>query len=526
MPATCGSTGRRRCSRRRRPASFTPAWVLQTARAGPGPRRCCTTPRATSGRSCPADRPSWIHTNYTINREQHGQRACVVHGVKPGEDPRRATLWVILGEPVCGVAVPLWVAAGAPPAALWEGERGGAGHARAFRLKDALRPLKARERQRVCRPRAARQRRRHRLAARRAERRARDDRPGGAPGGEEPPGLRAVGLREGRRREGARLAARPRPLTSTMHPRHVVFSLALCLALTVAALVAQAPPDRCLVPRRHPRPHPERGVGRARASARADARGQPRPAGARSTSRRLLRDHLHPRHGRRRPACPTCRWTSSRRRDTGMPRKGTSGWCSRRRRSSPASRWCRRVARPGQPERGRRGRGRLRRPGPRRRTTPARTWPARSCLATRRSAASSAVAVNLRGAAGALGTGSAGVHGEHARLHARPGRLVERVAAAPTEGGFGFALSLRQFLELRDLVERGAEGRRCGPTSGPARYPSRMNVVSAAIPGTDPAAGELILVAHAFETIATPGANDNCTGRRHDPRGGRDRWRG
>ena len=33
-----------------------------------------------------------------------------------------------------------------------------------------------------------------------------------------------------------------------MHPRHVVFSLALCLALTVAALVAQAPPDRCLVP--------------------------------------------------------------------------------------------------------------------------------------------------------------------------------------------------------------------------------------------------------------------------------------
>ena len=39
-----------------------------------------------------------------------------------------------------------------------------------------------------------------------------------------------------------------------------------------------------------------------------------------------------------------------------------------------------------------------------------------------------------------------------------------------------------------------------------------MNVVSAAIPGTDPNAGELILVAHAFETIATPGANDNCTG--------------
>jgi hypothetical protein len=39
-----------------------------------------------------------------------------------------------------------------------------------------------------------------------------------------------------------------------------------------------------------------------------------------------------------------------------------------------------------------------------------------------------------------------------------------------------------------------------------------MNVVSAAIPGTDPAAGELLFVAHAFETISKPGANDNCTG--------------
>ena len=43
-------------------------------------------------------------------------------------------------------------------------------------------------------------------------------------------------------------------------------------------------------------------------------------------------------------------------------------------------------------------------------------------------------------------------------------------------------------------------------------YPGKMNVVSASIPGSDPKAGELVLVAHAFETIATPGANDNCTG--------------
>jgi hypothetical protein len=39
-----------------------------------------------------------------------------------------------------------------------------------------------------------------------------------------------------------------------------------------------------------------------------------------------------------------------------------------------------------------------------------------------------------------------------------------------------------------------------------------MNVISAVIPGSDPSAGELLTVAHAFETIATPGANDNCAG--------------
>ncbi|MBM3311218.1 MAG: M28 family peptidase, partial [Candidatus Aminicenantes bacterium] len=39
-----------------------------------------------------------------------------------------------------------------------------------------------------------------------------------------------------------------------------------------------------------------------------------------------------------------------------------------------------------------------------------------------------------------------------------------------------------------------------------------MNVVHAVLPGTDPAAGEVLYVAHSFETIATPGANDNCTG--------------
>ena len=119
-------------------------------------------------------------------------------------------------------------------------------------------------------------------------------------------------------------------------------------------------------------------------------------------------------------------------------------------------------------------------------------------------------AVNQRGAAGALGTGSAGVNAN------TPGYTLDQVgwssvSPQPGKGGFGFALSLRQFLELRNLVERG-EKVVVRAHVRTRTYPSRMNVVSAAIPGSDPAAGELILVAHAFETIATPGANDNCTG--------------
>lgn len=54
-------------------------------------------------------------------------------------------MWVALGEPVCTIAVPLWVAAGAPPASLWEGEQA-ALTGESQRLKNLLRPLKARER--------------------------------------------------------------------------------------------------------------------------------------------------------------------------------------------------------------------------------------------------------------------------------------------------------------------------------------------------------------------------------------------
>lgn len=48
--------------------------------------------------------------------------AFVVHGVRPGEAPGRSTAWVILGLPVTGVAVPLWVEAGPVPPELATGK--------------------------------------------------------------------------------------------------------------------------------------------------------------------------------------------------------------------------------------------------------------------------------------------------------------------------------------------------------------------------------------------------------------------
>lgn len=115
-----------------------------------------------------------------------------------------------------------------------------------------------------------------------------------------------------------------------------------------------------------------------------------------------------------------------------------------------------------------------------------------------------------RGAAGALGTGSAGVSANSA------GYTLDQlgwssVSPRGERQGFGFVLSLRQFYEIRDYLEKGQKVVMRAHVRT-RTYPGKMNVTSAAIPGTDPNAGEFVAVAHAFETIATPGANDNCTG--------------
>ncbi len=56
----------------------------------------------------------YLRTDYSINRYKTAS-AVVVHGAAPGEDPLLATMWCLLGEPVWGIALPLWVRAGATP---------------------------------------------------------------------------------------------------------------------------------------------------------------------------------------------------------------------------------------------------------------------------------------------------------------------------------------------------------------------------------------------------------------------------
>jgi hypothetical protein len=62
-----------------------------------------------------ADAPKgFIRTQDTINRHRTVS-AVIFQGVKPGEDPALATMWIILGEPVAAVALPLWPASGEVP---------------------------------------------------------------------------------------------------------------------------------------------------------------------------------------------------------------------------------------------------------------------------------------------------------------------------------------------------------------------------------------------------------------------------
>jgi hypothetical protein len=65
--------------------------------------------------------PLYINTNDTINRNSTASVA-VFHGVTSREKAYLSTMWILLGQPVCSVAVPLWTsAAGVPSLVSGEG---------------------------------------------------------------------------------------------------------------------------------------------------------------------------------------------------------------------------------------------------------------------------------------------------------------------------------------------------------------------------------------------------------------------
>ncbi len=56
----------------------------------------------------------YVKSENSIN-QYNTVAAVVIHGVRPKENPDFATLWATLGEPLCGIAVPLWPATGESP---------------------------------------------------------------------------------------------------------------------------------------------------------------------------------------------------------------------------------------------------------------------------------------------------------------------------------------------------------------------------------------------------------------------------
>jgi hypothetical protein len=121
---------------------ITHEFILQTVARDVG-HALLRYPERPEWKNLPADTPYWIHTNHTIDRAITAS-TIVIHGVKEGEDPQWATMWVILGEPLCSVAVPLWVAVGDPPAEVRDGDEVPMSR-EARRLKGLLRPWKSDE---------------------------------------------------------------------------------------------------------------------------------------------------------------------------------------------------------------------------------------------------------------------------------------------------------------------------------------------------------------------------------------------
>lgn len=86
--------------------------------------------------SLPAAPPHWISSRDCIDRPDTATAVVIVGGT--GSTP--ATLWVIPGEPLTAIAVPVWPAAGGSPRALWDGGEAPLWR-ESLRVKRRLRPF-------------------------------------------------------------------------------------------------------------------------------------------------------------------------------------------------------------------------------------------------------------------------------------------------------------------------------------------------------------------------------------------------
>ncbi|HLP58108.1 MAG TPA: hypothetical protein VK186_04725 [Candidatus Deferrimicrobium sp.] len=87
----------------------------------------------------PGNPPLWLYGRDCINRPSTAG-SIIIAGKKTGDKDSPATFWVLLGEPVTSIAVPVWVEAKGTPLPLHEGETAPI-CAEALRIKRIIRPF-------------------------------------------------------------------------------------------------------------------------------------------------------------------------------------------------------------------------------------------------------------------------------------------------------------------------------------------------------------------------------------------------
>ena len=96
-------------------------------------------PTLAEARGTSQDQDLWLFNRDCINRPSTAA-AVVIVGKDPSDPASVATMWVIPGEPVTAIAVPVWVEAGSSPAPLWDGEQAPM-WGESLRIKDIIHPM-------------------------------------------------------------------------------------------------------------------------------------------------------------------------------------------------------------------------------------------------------------------------------------------------------------------------------------------------------------------------------------------------